>query len=473
MEAYGIRSALETVVGAERIRTGSGMETYLVDARRQVQGAASAVVFPSSATEVQRIVSLCRDHDIAIVPQGGNTGLVGGGIARSASHVVVNLSRMNRIREIDPDGNAIVAEAGAVLARVQEAALDADRLFPLSLGSEGSCQVGGVISTNAGGIAVLRYGMMRDLTLGLEVVLPDGTLWSGLNTLRKNNTGYDLKQLFIGGEGTLGIVTAAALRLFPLPVRRETALVAVDSVGSAIALFNLTQKLCGGITSAFEYMSGDAMALTLGNLKRLRNPFTALYPHYVLIELDIPSAFPDGAKPLEDTLHQAFEQGLLLDGALAESEAARKHFWGLREGMVEAAWMEGGVVGNDISVPIARTDAFLRRAAADVAAIEPGARLAVYGHLGDGNLHFTVIRPRETQAEAFLALAERIVVAIADAAMALGGSFSAEHGIGRHKVLLSQRFGEGSPEARLRLAVKKALDPDGIMNRGAMFPAQA
>jgi FAD/FMN-containing dehydrogenase len=461
-------SDARAIVGDAHCLTGETMMPHLIDQKRQMKGQAAAVLFPSTVEQVRGIVAAAARHRVALVPQGGNTGLAGGAIATRPDAVVVGLRRLKAIRAIDPGNNAITVDAGVVLADVQAAAAAAGRLFPLSLGSEGSCQIGGVLSTNAGGIAVLRYGMMRDLVLGLEVVLPDGTLWSALGGLRKDNTGYDLKQIFLGAEGTLGIITGAVLKTFPIPARRETAFVAVPTIAAAVTLLHRLQDWAAGMVGAYEYMSGASIALAAAKVPNVREPLATSHEHGVLVELELPAALPRDLPVLESVLEHAMEAGFVLDGTIAASDGQRREFWRLREALVEALWIEGGSISNDVSVPISQLDVFLHEAPRRVREIVPGVRILSFGHFGDGNIHFNVLRPADETAEAVLANYAAITDAVADVATSLDGSFSAEHGIGRMKIPLLRRHKEAGGLA-LMARLKQAIDPAGLMNPGAVI----
>lgn len=456
------------IVGAAHCLTGGAMAVYLVDHKKQINGQAAAVLLPSSVDQVRGIVAAAAEYGVALVPQGGNTGLAAGATPTDSGWAVVSLRRLRSIRAVDADNNSITVDAGVILAEVQAAAAAAGRLFPLSLGSEGSCQVGGVLSTNAGGISVLRYGMVRNLVLGLEVVLPDGTLWSSLKGLRKDNTGYDLKQLFLGAEGTLGIITGAVLKTFPVPARREAAFVAVPSVKAAVALLHRLNQWAAGLVGAYEYISGESIRLAVAKVPGIREPLAEEHDCNVLIELELPAVYPSDLPVLEGLLEQAMDAGFVLDGTIAASEAHRHELWRLREAIVEALFIERGSISNDVSVPISRLDAFLEEGTRRVHAVVPRARVLPFGHLGDGNIHFNVLRAADETPEAHLANYPAVVAAVADVAVSLGGSFSAEHGIGRMKVPLLKRHKEEGALA-LMAKVKQAIDPAGLMNPGVVL----
>jgi FAD/FMN-containing dehydrogenase len=452
------------------ISDAADMTPHLVEERGLFSGTCAAVVKPATTEEVAGVVSICAGACLPIVPQSGNTSLVGGSIPFDGdAGIVLNLSRMNRIREIDTANFTITAEAGCILADVQNAAEDADRLFPLSLGAEGSCQIGGNISTNAGGVNVVRYGNMRDLVLGLEVVLPDGKVWDGLTGLRKDNTGYNLKHLYIGGEGTLGVVTAAVLKLFPRPLRQETAFVAVRDPAAALDILSrLRSATSDGVTS-FELMPRIAIDMVLRHVPGTTDPLQESYEHYVLLE--VASGRDDDLlrAGLEAELAAAMEGGLLHDAVIAESGAQAQALWALREGLPEAQKPEGGSIKHDISVPVSKVPAFLDEASSACEAAIPGIRVVGFGHLGDGNIHFNLSQPLEGWETAdYLDQWERINRIVHDIVDGLGGSISAEHGIGRLKKSDLRHY-KSEVELDVMRAVKAALDPKGIMNPGKIL----
>ncbi|MCS6779057.1 MAG: FAD-binding oxidoreductase [Geminicoccaceae bacterium] len=440
------------------------IEPYVTDFWRQHRGRTPAVLRPSSTEEVAAVVRLAAEAGVPLVPQAGNTGLVRGGIPdESGRQVVLSLERMTRIREIDPRGEHIVVEAGCVLETVQQKAAAIGRLFPLALGAQGSCRIGGNLGTNAGGVNVVRYGMMRDLVLGLEVVLADGRVWDGLRTLRKDNTGYDLKQLFIGSEGTLGIVTAAALRLFPAPRDRRTCWLGIDGPAVALDVFELFRAETGEVISSFELLTGFGVEAACAHLPGVRRPLAEPHPWHLLIELAW--TFEDGlAEKLDAVLERAIEMGLVRDGTRAESEAQRANMWRIREGQSEATRHMGFIVRSDVTVPIGRIPELVERMAAWVAANAPEVTLIPFGHLGDGNLHFNFVTPPERVDTLKPLLLERLY----DEVTALGGSISAEHGIGRMK---REALWRRRPplEQELMRRIKKALDPQGILNPGVIL----
>src|ERR687891_894140 len=432
------------------------------------RGRAPLLVRPADTAEVAALLELCHARDVPVVPQGGNTGLVGAGVPDGSGRIaVLSLSRLNRIREIDPLNDTITAEAGCVLEAVQDAAAEVGRLFPLSLGAQGSCQIGGNIASNAGGVNVLRYGMARSLVLGLEVVLTDGRIWDGLRSLRKDNTGYDLKQLFIGAEGTLGVITAAVLRLVPRPRERQTAWLGVASPEAAVALLALFRERLGETIGAFELMAGPAVELGLRYLPGARLPLPEPAPWYVLAE--VAWSFADGlAARLEQALEAAMQQGLVQGGALAASEAQRKAIWALRENPTDAMAHEGAVLRHDVAVPVSRVPDLIARGAEQIGRAIPGVRIMPFGHLGDGNVHYNLLQPEAVRPEDFMAWKEEVQRWVFDLVTALGGTISAEHGIGRLKrAELAAR--KSTVELALMRQIKQTLDPKGILNPGAIL----
>jgi len=457
------------VGGAALITDVEDAEPYDTDWRKRYFGKSLAVVKPASTEEVAAVMKLCAETHTAVVPQGGNTGLCGGATPDAGGgQIVLKLSRLNRIREVDTVNNTITVEAGCLLAKVQEAATDAERLFPLSLAAEGSCEIGGNLSTNAGGTAVLRYGNARDLLLGLEVVLPDGQIWHGLRGLRKDNTGYDLKQLFVGAEGTLGIITAAVLKLFPRPRARATALVAIESPNSAQQLLSHMQGACGDRVTGFELMSALCLSLVAEHFPATRLPFTQTYPQYVLLELSDTADAASLDATLQAALAEAIERGMVLDAAIGASEAQAEALWALRENIPEAQVHEGKQIKHDVSVPISRiaeyitvTDAALQRAF-------PGVRIMTFGHLGDGNLHYNIAAPAGGDEDAFMARADEVSRVVHDSAVRFSGSISAEHGLGQYKREEILRY-KSPLEMELMRRIKAVFDPLGIMNPGKVL----
>jgi D-lactate dehydrogenase (cytochrome) len=460
---------LSALVGpANCLHAAADIAPYLVEERGLYHGRALAVVRPASTAEVARVVGLCVAEGYAVVPQGGNTGLCGGAVPPEHGHaVVVSTERLNRIRAVDPVDFTLTAEAGCVLATVQDAAEAAGCLFPLSLGAEGSCRIGGNLSTNAGGVNVLRYGNARDLVLGLEVVLPDGRVWDGLKALRKDNTGYDLKHLFVGAEGTLGIITAAVLKLFPRPREIETAFVALPGIDAAIAILAAARHASGDAVTACELVPRFGLDLCLAHLPGTRDPFERPHPWYLLLELS--SSRPGGLRAaLEETLAAALESGRAADAVIAETLDQRRALWRLREGVPEAQKREGGSIKHDVSVSTSRVPELIRRATAAVEQALPGVRVCAFGHIGDGNVHFNLTQPVGADRQAFLAEWQRMNVIVHDVVAALDGSISAEHGIGRLK---AGELARTKPPLELELMrrIKAAIDPAGLMNPGKVL----
>ena len=433
---------------------------YLTDWRRQYAGTAECVVRPANTGEVAAVVSLCAREGVAVVPQGGNTGLVGGSVpSGTRPEIVLSLSRMNRIRMIDALNDTATVEAGCVLAAVQKAADDAGRLFPLSLAAEGSCQIGGNLSTNAGGINVLRYGTAREQVLGLEVVLADGRTWNGLRALRKDNTGYDLKQLFLGAEGTLGIITAAVLRLFPKPTATATAWVALDSPRAAVELLGLLRERLGDRLSAFELISRACLEAVLAHSPDAQDPLPSAHPWYVLAELGDSGAPALQHERVEDALADCAGRGALRDAALAQSTEQSRALWRIRETIPEAQFTN---VKHDISVPVSKIPEFVQRAGDALAAAFPQMPVYCFGHVGDGNLQYNVgsaaLLPRRAEVS-------RIVY---DVLGEFGGSISAEHGLGQLKREENRRH-KHPLELELMRALKHTLDPQGLFNPGKLL----
>jgi FAD/FMN-containing dehydrogenase len=432
------------------------------------RGRSPLLLRPATTAEVAALLQLCHAQRVPVVPQGGNTGLVGAGVPDASGRLaILSLGRLNRIRDIDPLNDTITIEAGCVLETVQQAAAEVNRLFPLSLGAQGSCQIGGNLSSNAGGINVLRYGMARTLVLGLEVVLADGRIWDGLRALRKDNTGYDLKQLFIGAEGTLGVITAAVLRLLPRPRERQTAWLAVPSPQAAVALLGLVRERLGETVSSFELLAGGCVDLVLRYLPGARAPLARKAPWYVLAEVAWSLESGLGAE-LERVLEDGLGRGLIVDGVIAKSEAERRALWALRENPTEAMAREGLVLRHDIAVPVSRVPELIERGAGVLAAAVPAVRIMPFGHLGDGNIHYNLLQPEQMSADDFRARTGEVQRLVFDVVAGLGGSISAEHGIGRLK--RAELAARKSPlELELMRALKTMLDPKGILNPGAVL----
>jgi FAD/FMN-containing dehydrogenase len=461
--------SLAAIVGPGNIFTDAAdLVPYLEEERGLYRGAALAVIRPGSTAEVAGVVKFCASAGIPMVPQGGNTGLCGGGVPpEDGRSVVISTERLTRIRAVDPVDFTLTAEAGCVLAHLQQAAEDAGCLFPLSLGAEGSCRIGGNISTNAGGTNVLRYGNTRDLVLGLEVVLPDGEVWNGLKRLRKDNTGYALQHLFIGAEGTLGIVTACVLKLFPRPREVATAFVALSDLEAALPLFARARTASGDSVTACELVPRRGLELGMRHVPGVRDPFTS--PHDWMLLLELSSSRPGGLRDaLEEMLGQALEDGLAVDAVIAESAAQRSDFWRIREAIPEAQKKEGGSIKHDVSVATSRVPEMIRRCTTAVEAAMPGVRVVPFGHLGDGNTHFNLTQPIDADKSAFLARWEEMNRIVHDIVVGMEGSISAEHGIGRLKV---EELAHYKPAADLDLMarIKGALDPLGLMNPGKIL----
>lgn len=442
---------------------------YLQEQRRIYQGQALAVVRPRDTAQVAEVVRLCAGHGLPVVPQGGNTGACGGGVPLGEGAVVLSTERLDRVRRIDAQNMTMTVEAGCILANVQEAAREAGCYFPLSLGGEGSCRIGGNLSTNAGGINVLRYGNTRELMLGLEVVLPDGRIWDGLRALRKDNTGYALRHLFVGAEGTLGVITAAVFRLFPYPHHRETALLAVPSPAAALRVLHRVQDASSNAVTAFELMPRIGLDLGMKHMPGSREPFGARHGWYVLVEAS--ASAPIGLRQhMEAALGQALEVGDVLDVVIAESEEHRRQLWRLRE--INAGGhqhQEGGLIKHDIAVPLDEVPRMIEQGTRAAEAACPGVRVIAFGHMGDGNLHFNLVQPVGADAQAFMAQREALNRVVHDTVHALGGSISAEHGIGLLKIDEMARY-KPDLEIELMWRIKQALDPQGLMNPGKVLP---
>ncbi len=439
---------------------------HLKEWRDRFVGATPALLKPSSTDAVARVVGICHETGTPLVPQGGNTGLVGGQIpSPDGSEVLISLARMNTIRSVDPPSGTLTAEAGCILDTVQKAADANDRLFPLSLASEGSATIGGLVSTNAGGTAVLAYGNMRDLVLGLEAVLPDGRIWNGLRALRKDNTGYDLKNLLIGAEGTLGIVTAAVLKLFPRPTDMATAFIGLASVDKAVQLLNRV-RAAGLFVTTFELIPRIGLDFVVRHVSGARKPLDGAFPWYVLLEVSL-----FGTQQTAETqamLGQAQEDGLLLDATIAASSAQRQAFWQLRDALSEAQKPEGGSIKHDVSVPVSCIPEFIEVASRAVCDRVPGARPVPFGHIGDGNIHFNISQPTGSDKAQFLSRIDEVNAIVHDLVRDFHGSISAEHGLGQAKVDEILRY-KSQAELDAMRAIKRALDPKGIMNPGKVI----
>ncbi|MBS3648289.1 FAD-binding oxidoreductase [Pseudaminobacter sp. 19-2017] len=451
------------------LRDSADMAPFVSERRGLWPGVAAMVLRPGSVDEVSRILKLASETGTVIVPQGGNTGLVGGGMPdRSGRQIVLSLSRLDRVREIDPLSNTITVEAGLTLQALHEAADGADRYFPLSLASQGSCQIGGNLSTNAGGTAVLAYGNARELCLGVEVVLPTGEVLDDLRKLKKDNTGYDLKNLFIGAEGTLGVITAMVLKLLPKPRGREVAFVGLDSPSAALDLLNRALDRAGTGLTGFELIGRRPVEFMLKHVPDAISPLAGDWPWYVLMEISSGRSAEDARESIEEILGEALEAGLIGDAAIAENLTHADAFWKLREGVSEAQRYEGFSIKHDISVPVASIPVFIERAGEAVASVCKDARVVCFGHMGDGNLHYNISQPAGGDPEEFKALYRPMNKSVHDVVRALNGSISAEHGIGQLK---RDELAATAPPIALDLMrrIKAAFDPAGIMNPGKVI----
>jgi FAD/FMN-containing dehydrogenase len=459
-----LAAQLRKAVGTAQVLTDpADIAPFITDWRGRYHGTAQCVVRPGNTAEVAAVVRACAEVGAPMVPQGGNTSLCGAATPdQSASAVVVSLGRLNRVLAVDRGNSTISVEAGCTLAAIQEAALAVDRLFPLALASEGTCQIGGNLSTNAGGVQVLRYGNTRELTLGLEVVLANGDIWNGMRGLRKDNTGYDLKQLFIGAEGTLGIITGAVLKLFPLPKRQITCWLNVASPAAAVNLLNSAKGMFDAQLTAFELVSEISLGLVIKNIPDTVRP-TGEAPWYVLAEFS--EADPAA---LEGWLAERLASADVSDGVVAQSETQAKKLWALRESISRAQKIEGVSIKHDISVPVSRIPEFLSMADAALAKAFPGVRVVAFGHLGDGNLHYNLSQPESQENAAFIAAQLEVNRLVHDMVDALNGSISAEHGIGQLKREEILRY-KSPVEMALMRSLKEALDPQGLMNPGKVL----
>ena len=458
------------IVGERHALTERGdIEPFVHEPRGLFAGRTSLVLRPGSVEEVSRIMRLAAETRTPIVPQSGNTGLVCGQMPdQTGREVVLSLARLDRIREVDVLSNTITAEAGVILQNLQEAADNVDRLFPLSLASKGSCRIGGNLSSNAGGTDVLAYGNARELCLGVEVVMPNGDVFDDLRKLKKDNTGYDLKNLFVGAEGTLGVITAAVLKLVPKPKGKEVAWIGLESPAAALRLFGRALDKAGSGLTAFELMRAITLEFVLKHIPGSVAPLASTYPWYVLMEVSSGRSAADARTLIEDILGEALEGGIIADAAIAESLAQAKAFWGLREDMSDAQKPEGGSIKHDISVPVASIPEFIERATAAVDKTVPGARVVCFGHMGDGNLHFNVSQPVGASREVYMERYHAMNAAVHAVVRSLSGSISAEHGIGQLK---RDELLETAPPIGIDLMrrVKSVFDPLGIMNPGKVI----
>ncbi|MEP0942690.1 MAG: FAD-binding oxidoreductase [Rhizobiaceae bacterium] len=472
MQAALLNSFTNIVGERYALHHKSDVEPFVTDMRGRYSAPSPLVLRPGTVEEISQILKLATETGTAIIPQGGNTGLVGGGLPLhdgDGNEVMLSLARLNKILEVDTDSNTMTVEAGVVLENVQNAADDADRLFPLSLGAQGTCQIGGNIGTNAGGTGVLAYGNTRDLIMGLEAVLPTGEIWNGLTRLRKDNTGFDLKNLFIGGEGTLGVVTKAVLKLFPKPRGREVAYAALQSPEQALKLFNIAKSHAANSLTAFEFMASIAMEFTLKHAQNaVRRPVEGNHPWYVLLEVSSSRSTQDAREMLEALLGEALESEVIEDAVLAESLEQLNTFWALREDMSHAQKPEGASIKHDISVPVGTIPEFIKAADKAVLDIVPEARIVNFGHMGDGNLHYNISQPVGWTAEDYFAHESDVHEAVYEQVLAFNGSISAEHGIGQMKRDKLAKIKDPTALAMMR-SIKNALDPAGIMNPGKII----
>lgn len=442
---------------------------WLTDWRGIYHGSAQAVVRPVSTEDVALCVKLCNEANVPVVPRGGNTGLCGGATPDSnPANVVLSLDRMNAIRNMDVVGNTIVAEAGCILGNLRRVAADHNRLFPISLAAEDSCQLGGNLSTNAGGVHVVRYGMTRELVLGVEAVMPDGEIFDGLRTLRKDNTGYDIKQLLIGAEGTLGVITAASLRLFPVCNAKVVVLAAVASPTQALSLFSLLFERTGSRLQAFEYFTTNCLDLVLANCEGVRAPFPDVHPGYVLMELADTDNEAALRELVETVISDAIERDLCVDAAISESLSQVRSMWRLREEISEAQRADGPHLKHDVSLPISLIPDFFDSVEKKLQRVCPGLRTVVFGHFGDGNIHYNLSRPLDSPKDFFASCAEELTSVVLEEVAQRGGSISAEHGIGQLKREYLSRY-KAPIDLRLMRAIKQALDPNGLMNPGKVL----
>lgn len=467
--AERLRAFVDIVGEANALTSAHDIKPYLTENRGLYHGASPLVLKPGSTQEVSAILKLASETGTSIVPVSGRTGLVGGQVPREDGHdVLLSLERMNKIREVDPVADVIVADGGAILADVQKAAEAHDRLFPLSLGSEGSCRIGGNLATNAGGTAVLAYGNMRQLCLGLEVVLPTGEIWDGLRRLKKDNSGYDLRDLFIGAEGTLGVITGAVLKMVPRPRGRQVAYVGLASPDAALALFEKASQRCGSALTGFELMPRIGIEFTTKHIPGVRDPLASIHPWYALVDISTSDTAEAADAMMHELLAEAHEAGLVSDAAIASSIAQQDAFWHLRESMSEAQRPEGGSIKHDVSVPISRIPAFLAEADAAVHALMPDARICAFGHLGDGNIHYNISQPVGADKAAFIARWREVNAVVHAVVHKHTGSISAEHGVGQLK---RDELAASRPaiETELMRRIKQAFDPAGIMNPGKVI----
>ena len=463
--------SIKQVLGAKGfLDVPDQMESYLKEPRERWTGKAALVALPNSTENVAAVVTLCNQYGIGVVPQGGHTGLWGGAMPdESGNQIILSLSRLNTLRTLDAVEFTVTAEAGCILADIQAAATSTDCLFPLSLAAEGSCQIGGNIATDAGGTNVLQYGTARDLVLGLEVVLPNGQVWNGLQALHKDNTGYNLKHLFIGAEGTLGIITAAVCKLFPAPKQKATAFVAISNLDACIQLFRSARAASGDRITSFELIPRIGIDFVLSHMPDCRDPMNIASDWYVLIELSSPETTTNLDQQLQGILAAAIDDGTVADAVLATSETQTADLWRLREFLSASQRFEGSSLKHDIAVPIGAVPHFIHEASTAVKKLVPGIRPVPFGHVGDGNIHFNLSQPLGADREHFLTRRAEIGTIVNDIVATFGGSFSAEHGIGKARLDDMLRY-KSPVEVDIMRKLKGALDPKGIMNPGKVVP---
>ncbi len=467
-QTQALLETLKSIVGEAFVLTEvSDMDTYMNEERGLFHERPLAVARPADSGEAARVVAACATAGVGVVPQGGNTGLVGGAVADQGA-VIVSMSRLNRIRSVNADDFTMTVEAGCVLQDIRDAAEAAGCLFPLSLGAQGSCQIGGNLATNIGGINTLRYGTARDNVLGLEVVLPDGRIWNGLRALTKDNTGYSLRNLFVGSEGTLGIITAAVLKIYPKPIAVETAFCGLSDLDAALPLLDRARRMSGDSVSAFELICRTGVEMSTTHLVGVSDPLEGPHPWYALIEFSSTSADGSLRANFESFLESAFEDGIIADAVIAESLEQARMLWRIREELPEAQKHEGGSIKHDVSVPVRLVPEFIRRVSEAVVAAMPGTRPVPFGHMGDGNIHFNVSQPVGADKDAYLAHWHEMGRIVYDIVDRMGGSFSAEHGVGRLKVEDLAHY-RSEVELDLLKRIKTAIDPNNVMNPGVFF----
>ena len=471
MDRNAALGELSLCVGSDHVLTeANDVEAYAVDWRHKYRGSPLAVVRPATTDEVAKTVRIAARHGLSIVPQGGNTGLAGGATPdASGTQIILSTKRLNRIRDWDLVGDTVTVDAGVLLETLQVEARARDRLFPLSLAAEGSCTIGGNLATNAGGTAVLRYGNARALALGLEVVTADGMVWNGLRCLRKDNTGLDLRDLFIGSEGVLGVITGATLQLHPQPRAIRTAMLALSSLGAVVEMFAKTRELLGALLTSFEVISKPCFPLLAKHFPQLRYPFESQWDAVVLVEVSDPDNEEHAQLMLEKVFNDGLSAGFLEDGVVAESESQSLALWSLRESVSEAQGLEGAHVKHDVALPIKSLVEFVEKANAAVDHFLPGTRCAWFGHVGDGNLHYNLLSPPEMSSDDFVARQPELNRIVHDLVNQMDGSISAEHGLGQLRNTESARY-KSEIEMHLMRRVKDALDPSGRMNPGKVFP---